>query len=91
MLIQMIPGNETRVMKVMNRIAELGPNLVMERGENLHTSGHAYRGELVSCFSRAFSLPLLSLKSLSSGLWAIMNERRFRIFMPQTKVLQSDT
>ncbi|KAG0621811.1 hypothetical protein M758_3G050600 [Ceratodon purpureus] len=43
---KMIPGNETRVMKMMNRIAELGPNLVMGRGENLHTSGHAYRGEL---------------------------------------------
>lgn len=43
---KMIPGNETRVMKMMNRIAEMGPNLVMGRGENLHTSGHAYRGEL---------------------------------------------
>ena len=45
----MIPGNETRVVKMMNRIAELGPTLVMGRGENLHTSGHAYRGELVKC------------------------------------------
>ena len=30
-LIQMIPGNETRVMKMMNRIAEMGPNIVMGR------------------------------------------------------------
>lgn len=44
---QMIPGNETRVVKMMNRIAELGPTIVMGRGENLHTSGHAYRDELV--------------------------------------------
>ena len=47
--LKMIPGNETRVVKMMNRIAELGPTLVMGRGENLHTSGHAYRGELVKC------------------------------------------
>jgi mRNA degradation ribonuclease J1/J2 len=42
----MIPGNETRVVKMMNRIAELGPTITMGRGDNLHTSGHAYRGEL---------------------------------------------
>lgn len=53
---QMIPGNETRVMKMMNRIAEMGPNLVMGRGENLHTSGHAYRGELVKRSHSATSL-----------------------------------
>lgn len=46
----MIPGNETRVVKMMNRIAELGPTIVMGRGDNLHTSGHAYRGELVRSF-----------------------------------------
>ncbi|KAH7444747.1 hypothetical protein KP509_02G090000 [Ceratopteris richardii] len=43
---KVIPGNEIRVMKMMNRIAELGPNIAMGRAENLHTSGHAYRGEL---------------------------------------------
>ncbi|CAK9236232.1 unnamed protein product [Sphagnum tenellum] len=43
---KMIPGNETRVVKMMNRIAELGPTITMGRGDNLHTSGHAYRGEL---------------------------------------------
>ncbi|KAH9325117.1 hypothetical protein KI387_005295, partial [Taxus chinensis] len=43
---RMIPGNEPRVIKMMNRISELGPTIVMGRGEKLHTSGHAYRGEL---------------------------------------------
>lgn len=43
---RIIPGNETRVMKMLNRISELGPMIVMGRGETLHTSGHAYRGEL---------------------------------------------
>lgn len=43
---KMIPGNETRVVRMMNRIAELGPTIVMGRGDNLHTSGHAYRDEL---------------------------------------------
>ncbi|KAK9090151.1 hypothetical protein Sjap_023328 [Stephania japonica] len=44
---KVIPGNETRVMKMMNRIAEIGSTVVMGKNEGLHTSGHAYRGELV--------------------------------------------
>ena len=28
---------------MMNHIARLGPQIAMSRGENLHTSGHAYR------------------------------------------------
>ncbi|KAL4450117.1 hypothetical protein ABPG77_010786 [Micractinium sp. CCAP 211/92] len=43
---KVIPGNDTRVMQMMNRISELGPEIAMGRDENLHTSGHAYRGEL---------------------------------------------
>lgn len=43
---KVIPGNEIRVIKMMNRIAELGPNIAMGRADNLHTSGHAYRDEL---------------------------------------------
>ncbi|GBG73489.1 hypothetical protein CBR_g16830 [Chara braunii] len=42
---KMIPGNETRVVRMMNRITELGSEVIWGRGENLHTSGHAYRGE----------------------------------------------
>ncbi|MCO5580185.1 hypothetical protein L7F22_034052 [Adiantum nelumboides] len=44
--IRVIPGNEIRVMKMMNRIAELGPGIAMGRADKLHTSGHAYRDEL---------------------------------------------
>ncbi|XP_021847609.1 ribonuclease J isoform X2 [Spinacia oleracea] len=43
---KVIPGNESRVMKMFNRISELGSNLVMGKNEMLHTSGHAYREEL---------------------------------------------
>lgn len=43
---KVIPGNETRVMKMMNRIAELGSTMVMGKNEQLHTSGHAHREEL---------------------------------------------
>eukprot|EP00897_Mesotaenium_endlicherianum_P003311 jgi/Mesen1/3007/ME000177S02277 len=42
---KMIPGNEVRVVKMMNRIAQLGPRILQGRDHNLHTSGHAYRGE----------------------------------------------
>lgn len=50
----MIPGNESRVMKMLNRISEIGSTIVMGRNEGLHTSGHGYRGELV----RFFIIPL---------------------------------
>ncbi|KAL8118464.1 ribonuclease J-like isoform X1 [Apium graveolens] len=43
---KVIPGNETRVMKMLNRVAEIGSTIVMGRNEQLHTSGHAYREEL---------------------------------------------
>lgn len=45
---QVIPGNESRVMQMLNRISEIGSTIVMGKNESLHTSGHAYRGELVS-------------------------------------------
>ncbi|KAK4568981.1 hypothetical protein RGQ29_004406 [Quercus rubra] len=41
-----IPGNESRVMKMLNRISEIGSSIVMGKNEGLHTSGHGYRGEL---------------------------------------------
>ncbi|XP_014490031.1 uncharacterized protein LOC106752779 isoform X1 [Vigna radiata var. radiata] len=43
---KVIPGNESRVMKMLNRISEIGSTIVMGKNEGLHTSGHAYRGEL---------------------------------------------
>ncbi|KAL8140861.1 hypothetical protein V2J09_006882 [Rumex salicifolius] len=43
---KVIPGNETRVMKMLNRISEIGSTIVMGRNELLHTSGHAHREEL---------------------------------------------
>jgi mRNA degradation ribonuclease J1/J2 len=45
---QVIPGNESRVMKMLNRLTELGPKIVMGKDAGLHTSGHAYHDELVS-------------------------------------------
>jgi mRNA degradation ribonuclease J1/J2 len=43
---KMIPGNEKRVMKMLNAIAQRGPELAVGRGEVLHSSGHAHRDEL---------------------------------------------
>ncbi|KAM1209523.1 hypothetical protein ACFX2J_015046 [Malus domestica] len=43
---KVIPGNESRVMKMLNRISDLGSTIVMGKNEGLHTSGHGYRGEL---------------------------------------------
>lgn len=43
---KVIPGNETRVMKMLNRVSEIGSTIIMGKNEGLHTSGHGYRGEL---------------------------------------------
>ncbi|GMH01159.1 hypothetical protein Nepgr_002998 [Nepenthes gracilis] len=43
---KVIPGNETRVMKMLNRISEIGSTLVAGKSEMLHTSGHGHREEL---------------------------------------------
>eukprot|EP01023_Acetabularia_acetabulum_P007819 TRINITY_DN13410_c0_g1_i7.p1 TRINITY_DN13410_c0_g1~~TRINITY_DN13410_c0_g1_i7.p1 ORF type:complete len:474 (-),score=78.99 TRINITY_DN13410_c0_g1_i7:289-1710(-) len=43
---KVIPGNDTKVMQMMNRISQRGPKIAMGRGELLHSSGHAYREEL---------------------------------------------
>ncbi|KAI4342504.1 hypothetical protein MLD38_027127 [Melastoma candidum] len=43
---KVIPGNESRVMKMMNRLSEIGSNIIMGRTAGLHTSGHGYREEL---------------------------------------------
>ncbi|KAK6920542.1 Metallo-beta-lactamase [Dillenia turbinata] len=43
---KIIPGNESRVMKMLNRITEIGSTLVMGKNEMLHTSGHGHREEL---------------------------------------------
>lgn len=40
---RVIPGNDAKVMGMMNRISALGPEIALGRNENLHTSGHAYQ------------------------------------------------
>ncbi|KAF5957323.1 hypothetical protein HYC85_004548 [Camellia sinensis] len=44
---KVIPGNDTRVMKMLNRISEIGSTIVMGKNEQLHSSGHGYREELL--------------------------------------------
>lgn len=43
---KVIPGNEKRVMKMMNRISKSGCDVIMDRSANLHASGHGYKEEL---------------------------------------------
>lgn len=43
---KMIPGNEKRVMRMMNEIAKKGPQIAMGRDDLLHSSGHGYKDEL---------------------------------------------
>lgn len=43
---KVIPGNETRVVRMLNSIAAQGATVVQGRSEDLHVSGHAYQDEL---------------------------------------------
>ena len=43
---KMIPGNEKRVMKMLNALSQRGAALAVSRSENLHASGHAHTEEL---------------------------------------------
>ena len=40
---KIIPGNDTKVMSMMNNVASLGTKIAMGQSEGLHVSGHAYR------------------------------------------------
>lgn len=73
---QVIPGNETRVMKMMNRLTDLGPKIIMGKDSGLHTSGHAYREELVNFRSTCFMVLCCCLK-MTRGLWFIICRRKF--------------
>lgn len=72
---QVIPGNESRVMKMLNRISDMGSMIVMGKNEGLHTSGHGYRGELVSLnhlkilSSEVLISQMFWFKVLSSQWW----------------------
>ena len=43
---KVIPGNETRVVRMLNSIAAQGATVVQGRNDDLHVSGHAYQDEL---------------------------------------------
>lgn len=63
-IFQVIPGNGTRVMKMLNRITEIGSTVVMGKNELLHSSGHGHREELVGLLLFRFLFFLSALKVL---------------------------
>ena len=46
---KIIPGNDTKVMSMMNNVSALGVEIAMGASEGLHTSGHAYRCVPIVC------------------------------------------
>jgi hypothetical protein len=46
LLLQVIPGNETKVAEMLNSLAMQGARVVAGRTDNLHVSGHAYQVKL---------------------------------------------
>jgi len=46
---KIIPGNDTKVMSMMNNVSALGVEIAMGASEGLHTSGHAYRCVSIVC------------------------------------------
>ena len=56
---KIIPGNDTKVMSMMNNVSALGVQIAMGPSEGLHTSGHAYRCGLLSFCAGCALLALL--------------------------------
>ena len=48
---KVIPGNERRVNIMFNNLARLGVNIVTERQEKIHVSGHPYQDDLKEMYS----------------------------------------
>ncbi|MEM1284203.1 MAG: ribonuclease J [Pseudomonadota bacterium] len=48
---RIIPGNERGVLRIMNKLAATGINLITDADAPIHVSGHPRRGELVHLYS----------------------------------------
>lgn len=47
----LIPGNETSVFRLMNALQYRGINVIHKGNANVHVSGHAYAGELLTVYN----------------------------------------
>ncbi|WP_114853675.1 ribonuclease J [Brachybacterium sp. YJGR34] len=47
----LIPGNETAIYGIINKLTDLGANIVHKGNAKVHVSGHASAGELVYCYN----------------------------------------
>ena len=43
---KMIPGNEKRISRMLNKFIKMGVNIITEKDHKVHVSGHPYRDEL---------------------------------------------
>lgn len=58
---KIIPGNETKVYRLQNQLARLGVNIVTDKDEKVHVSGHPNRGEVAELYKLLrprFALPV---------------------------------
>lgn len=58
---KIIPGNEKKIGEVMNRFADANINVITEKEQFVHVSGHPYRDEIreiYSIFKPKFSIPI---------------------------------
>src|SRR5690625_3981285 len=47
----LIPGNESAIYGIINKLTDLGANIVHKGNAKVHVSGHASAGELVYCYN----------------------------------------
>jgi len=48
---KMIPGNEEKILRMLNLLALQDIDTITEKNEDIHTSGHPYRDELAAMYS----------------------------------------
>lgn len=86
---KMIPGNEGKVMDMMNRVAGMGPTIAMGRGECLHTSGHACHDELEEVLRLVKPQHFLPVHGETAFLYAHANLARQSANVQHTSVIRN--
>jgi len=88
---KVIPGNDTRVVKMLNSLSAQGATVVQGRSENLHVSGHAYQDELAEVLQLVKPQHFLPVHGEYSFLCEHAQLARERAGVQHTSVIKNGT
>ena len=82
----LIPGNENAIYGIINKLIDLGANIVHKGNAKVHVSGHASAGELVYCYNIVKPKNVLPVHGESKHLHANADLAR-RTGVPEDRVV----